>query len=136
MPPRTWARGYVEGEDLPVRDRPYESFGQQGVALPTYGDEPEVHRGAERVDLGEPIPAGPKGLQTRDERIVDDVCSHLSDDRYVDASDIEVVVHEGEVILTGTVTDRRQRDRALRIAESVRGVIDVIGRIRVAPPRR
>lgn len=151
MTPRTtWAYADVDDDgieledDLPVRDRTYESFGQQGVALPTYGDEPRSHRGAERVDLGEPVadpvvpraPTGPKGWQRRDDRIHDDVCAHLTDDGYVDATEIEVVVHQGEVILTGTVTDRRQRDRAIHIAESARGVVDVISRVRVAPAGR
>jgi hypothetical protein len=137
--PRPWAYGDMEGEDLPVRDRPEESFGRQGVGLPTYGDEPTVYRGAERVDLGEPVvpgprsaPAGPKGWQRSDERIHEDVCAHLTDDGQVDASDLEVIVHHGEVTLNGTVADRAQRDRALRVAGSVRGVIDVVGRIRVA----
>jgi hypothetical protein len=143
MAPRRWPYGEVEGEDLPVRDRTYESFGQQGVALPTYADELELERGAARVDLGEPLaadtegelpraPAGPKGWQRRDDRVHDDVCARLTDDGYVDASDIEVIVHQGEVILTGGVADRAQRERAIRIAESVRGVIDVLSRLRVA----
>jgi hypothetical protein len=159
MTPRTWPNGDVqrddvdveggdvrggeaEHEDLPVRDRPYESFGQQGVALPTYGDEPHLHRGAERVDLGEPIagpatrngPAGPKGWERRDDRIHEDVCARLTDDGYVDPSEIEVIVHHGEVTLSGTVKARDQRERAIRIAESVRGVVDVLARIRVATP--
>jgi hypothetical protein len=147
MTPRTWAYGDVDGgddehEDIPPRDRPYESFGQQGVAHSTYGDEPHMHRGAERVDLGEPIagpatrnvPPGPKGWQRRDDRIHEDVCARLTEDGYVDASDLEVIVHHGEVTLSGTVTNRAQRERAIRIAESVRGVIDVLARIRVVTP--
>ena len=146
MTPRRWPYGDVEGESLPVRDRTYESFGQQGVALPTYGDEPEMERGATRVDLGEPVvdveaeatvprmPSGPKGWQRRDDRIHDDVCARLTDDGYVDASDIEVIVHQGEVVLSGGIATRAQRERAIRIAESVRGVIDVISRLRVSPP--
>jgi hypothetical protein len=141
--PRPWAYGDLEGEDLPVRDRPEESFGRQGVGLPTYGDEPTVYRGAERVELGEPVvpgprstPAGPKGWQRSDERIHEDVCTHLTADGHVDASDLEVIVHHGEVTLNGTVADRAQRDRAIHVAESVRGVIDVVGRIRVAPTSR
>jgi hypothetical protein len=143
MTPRTRPYGDVEGADTPARDRPYESFGQQGVALSTYGDEPETARGAERVDLGEPVAdidpklaAGPRGWQRRDERIHDDVCAHLTVDGYVDASDTEVIVHHGEVTLTGSVTDRAQRERAVRIAESVRGVIDVISRIHVRSSER
>jgi osmotically-inducible protein OsmY len=146
MPPRSWPYRDVDGADLPVRDRPYESFGQQGIALPTYGDEPEAARGAERVDLGEPIaevPAdlsktapGPKGWQRRDDRIHDDVCARLTDDGYVDASDLEVVVHHGEVVLTGGVADRVQRERAVHIAETVQGVVDVISRLRVTRAER
>ncbi|MDB5213630.1 MAG: hypothetical protein JWO86_1557 [Myxococcaceae bacterium] len=148
MTPRSWPYRDVDGEDLPVRDRPYESFGQQGVALPTYGEEPELPRGAERVDLGEPIadaeaegdaprmPSGPKGWQRRDDRIHDDVCTRLTDDGYVDASDVEVIVHQGEVTLSGGVADRAQRERAIRIAESVRGVIDVLSRLRVNRPEK
>jgi hypothetical protein len=140
MAPRPWAYGDLEGEDLPVRDRPEESFGQQGVGLPTYGDEPSVSRGAERVDLGEPVApttrnpqAGPKGWQRRDDRIHDDVCAHLTADGHVDASEIEVIVHHGEVTLSGTVSDSAQRERAIHIAGNVRGVIDVVGRLRLAP---
>jgi hypothetical protein len=150
MSPRSWPYEYAEDseseDDFPVRDRPYESFGQQGVAMPTYpmyGGVPHAYRGTERVDLGEPIatpvapkPSGPKGWQRRDDRIHDDVCAHLTEDGYVDPSDIEVVVHEGEVILTGTVSERRQRDRAIHIAEAVRGVVDVVSRVRVAAEGR
>lgn len=142
MAPRRWPYDDVEGEVLPVRDRTYESFGQQGVALPTYGEEPELERGTERVDLGEPLadleadaprmPSGPKGWQRRDDRIHDDVCTRLTDDGYVDASDVEVIVHQGEVTLSGGLADRVQRERAIRIAESVRGVIDVISRLHIS----
>lgn len=138
MTPRTWAYADVDTDPEPVRDRTYESHGRQGVALSTYGDHFDAHRGAERVDLGEPIargiPSGPKGWQRRDDRIHDDVCAHLTDDGHVDASDLEVIVHQGEVILSGTVTDRRQRERAIHIADSVRGVVDVVSRVRVARP--
>jgi len=123
----------LEGHDLPCRDRPYESFGQQGLALSTYGEVPIAYRGAERVDLGEPVlPAGPKNWQRSDDRIQDDLCGRLTDDSRVDASDIEVIVHHGEVTLSGTVPDRDQRERAYHLADSVRGVVDVIRRLRVA----
>ena len=142
--PRPWAYGDMEGEDLPVRDRPEESFGRQGVGLPTYGDEPTVVRGAEKVDLGEPMapittrnpPSGPKGWQRRDDRIHEDICARLTADGHVDASDLEVIVHHGEVTLDGAVADRVQRARAIHIAESVRGVIDVVGRLRIGSASR
>jgi len=142
MTPRTTTDGRshdLEGEsapDLTVRDRPYESFGRQGLGLATYNEEPSLHRGAERVDLGEPVARipgnGPKNWQRRDDRIHDDICAHLTEDGYVDASDLEVIVHRGEVTLSGTTATREQRARAVHIADSARGVIDVVARIRIA----
>jgi hypothetical protein len=137
MTPRIWSYGEVDGEDLPTRDRPYESFGQQGFAMPDH--EPArgypPRRGAERIELGEaaavPISAGPKNWQRSDERLHDDVCAALSDDPWVDASELEVIVHHGEVTLSGSVTESRQRARAVRIAEAIRGVVDVVSRVRV-----
>lgn len=93
--------------------------------------EEDVHRGAERVDLGERLTSGPKNWQRSDERIHDDVCRMLADDDWVDASDLEVVVHQREVTLAGSVADGRQRARAVAIAEAARGVVDVLSRIRV-----
>lgn len=123
MTPRTWSYGDVEG------------FGQQGFAMRDHVTDPEdVHRGAERVDLGEKITGpntGPKNWQRSDERIHDDVCKMLADDAWVDASDLEVVVHHREVTLAGSVGDARQRARAVAIAEAARGVVDVVSRIRV-----
>lgn len=51
---------------------------------------------------------GPKGYKRSDERIREDVCDHLSAG-WIDASDIEVSVSEGEVTLSGTVTERRMK---------------------------
>lgn len=139
MTPRTWAYGDFEGEDLSIRDQPYENFGQQGFAMPDHAAQGEyAPHGVARIDLGEPaLPQssrGPRNWQRRDERIHDDICRMLTDDGWVDASELEVIVHHGEITLTGSVPDRRQRERAMHIAESVRGVIDVISRIHVRRP--
>lgn len=135
MTPRTWAYGDLEGEDLPIRDQPYESFGQQGFAMPDHAAQGDyAPHGVARIDLGEPaIPAsrGPRNWQRRDERIHEDVCRLLTDDGWVDARELEVIVHHGEVTLSGSVHERRQRERAVHIAESVRGVTEVVSRIRV-----
>jgi osmotically-inducible protein OsmY len=131
MRPRTWPYGDPEGEALPIRDRPYESFGQQGFAMPDHVADPyDVRRGAATIDLGRrPAPVSPRGVHRRDERIYDDVCRALTVDGHVDATDIEVVVRDGEVHLSGRVPDRRQRRRAEAIAEHVRGVFDVMNRL-------
>ena len=136
MAPRPWAYGDMEGEDLPVRDRPEESFGRQGVGLPTYGDEPTAYRGAERIDLGEPMapasrsaPSRPKGWQRSDERIHEEVCAHLTGNDHVDGSDLEVIVHHGEVTLNGTVRHKADKRRIEDIAD-IEGVHNVQNNLR------
>jgi osmotically-inducible protein OsmY len=123
MTPRTWSYAEVDG------------FGQQGFAMRDHVTSPEDdHRGAERVELGEKVVgpnAGPKNWQRSDERIHDEVCKMLADDDWVDASELEVVVHHREVTLAGSVRDGQQRARAVAIAEAARGVVEVVSRIRV-----
>ena len=57
----------------------------------------------------------------------------LTDDWYVDASDIEVSVNNCIVTLAGRVNSREEKRRAENIAESVSGVTDVINQLRVGP---
>jgi osmotically-inducible protein OsmY len=74
---------------------------------------------------------GPKGYRRSDERIKEDVNDRLSDDYYLDASDVEVAVQNQEVTLTGTVNNRNDKRRAEDLAESVSGVTNVENRLRV-----
>jgi len=73
---------------------------------------------------------GPKGYRRSDERIKEDINDRLSEG-YLDASDIEVMVINAEVTLTGTVNSRADKRRAEDIAEDVNGVTNVENRIRV-----
>lgn len=75
---------------------------------------------------------GPKNYRRSDDAIRDDVCERLTMDHDVDATDVEVNVHEAVVTLTGTVTDRQTKRLAEDIADSVRGVKDVNNELRVA----
>jgi osmotically-inducible protein OsmY len=74
---------------------------------------------------------GPRNYKRSDERISDDIHDWLTDDHYVDASDIHIEVREGEVVLSGTVKDRWEKRRAENIAELVSGVKQVENRIKV-----
>lgn len=74
---------------------------------------------------------GPKNYSRSDERIKEDVNDRLSDDPFIDASEIEVTVNNAEVTLTGTVDHRSTKRRAEDLAESVSGVKNVENRIRV-----
>ncbi|WP_084617233.1 BON domain-containing protein [Sinorhizobium arboris] len=75
---------------------------------------------------------GPKGYQRSDERIREDVCERLSDDRSVDASEIEVHVSNCEVTLSGTVESREQKRCAEDCVEEVSGVKNVQNNLRVS----
>jgi osmotically-inducible protein OsmY len=74
---------------------------------------------------------GPKGYTRSDERIREDVSDRLSDDDFVDASDVEVSVERGVVTLSGRVQSRHEKRRTVDIAEAVSGVTDVLNLIRV-----
>ncbi len=78
---------------------------------------------------------GPKGYTRSDERIREDVCDRLSDDWRIDASDIEVQVNDGEVTLSGTVSDRLLKRRAEDVAEDISGVQNVQNNLRVQTAR-
>lgn len=95
-----------------------------------FGDE-EAERRRRMDDRHERRGRGPKGYRRSDERIKEDVNDRLSDDYYLDASDVEVAVENMEVTLTGTVRRRSDKRRAEDLAESVSGVTNVENRLRV-----
>jgi osmotically-inducible protein OsmY len=65
-----------------------------------------------------------------DERIREEVCDRLSEG-YLDASDIEVSVQGGEVILSGTVSDRRAKRLAAELVDGIVGVRDLENRLKI-----
>ena len=73
----------------------------------------------------------PKGYRRSDERIREDVCDLLMRRPEVDASDVDVQVKDGEVFLTGTVTERRMKRVIEDLAEEVLGVDDVHNHVKV-----
>jgi osmotically-inducible protein OsmY len=73
----------------------------------------------------------PIGYAPSDEHVRDDVCDELTDDPAIDASGVEVEVHGGIVLLTGTVESRAMKWRAEEVADCVSGVKEVDNRIRV-----
>ncbi|HET7027687.1 MAG TPA: BON domain-containing protein [Candidatus Limnocylindrales bacterium] len=74
---------------------------------------------------------GPRGYRRTDARIAEDASDRLTDDEYVDASDVTVSVHDAVVTLEGTIDSAEARDRAGNIARSCSGVRDVENRIAV-----
>ena len=112
------------GEDRGWWDRASDAvaswFGDEDAERRRRQDEQRQHRGR-----------GPKGYRRSDERIKEDVNDRLSDDYYLDASEVEVTVQSTEVTLTGTVRNRNDKRRAEDLAESVSGVTNVENRLRV-----
>ena len=80
---------------------------------------------------------GPRNYKRSDERIQEDLNEQLTRHHLLDATDIEVTVHEGEITLRGTVENRYAKRMAEEIAESIYGAKDVRNELRVRqqPPR-
>ena len=85
-----------------------------------YRQEDRGHRGK-----------GPKNYTRSDERIKENVSERLEDHSYLDASDIDIEVNSGDVVLSGTVDSRYAKRLAEDLAESCSGVRNVENRIRV-----
>jgi len=77
---------------------------------------------------------GPMGYARSDERIREMVCEALTDNDNVDASNIDIVVKNGEVMLTGTVDDRQQKRLAEDVVERCPGVKDVSNQLKIGSP--
>jgi hypothetical protein len=89
------------------------------------------YSGLSRAIEPQPERRGPKGYRRTDERIREDLCELLMAQTHLDASEVSVDVREGNVTLEGIVPDRRMKHAIEDIAAAVRGVFDVVNRIRV-----
>jgi osmotically-inducible protein OsmY len=90
------------------------------------------HRGGER----EPRGGGGRGRTSRgytrpDDRIRDDICGHMTGDSHLDASEIEVKVEDGEVLLSGSIADQSERRRAEELTAGISGVKNVRNGLRI-----
>lgn len=77
---------------------------------------------------------GPKDFKRTDDRIKELINDALTDDWQIDASDIEVSVQNGEVILSGYVNERTQKRKAADLVENISGVTHLQNRIKVNKP--
>jgi hypothetical protein len=74
---------------------------------------------------------GPKNWLRSDTRIHDEVCELLARDPHIDATNIDVVVKNGEVTLDGTVPNRQTKRLAEEALDDVLGVNDVHNRLKI-----
>lgn len=127
--PQKWERRQPSGDDRQYDDRSWWNRAGDEV-LSWFGDDyAESRRRKDGLHRGK----GPKNYIRRDDRILEEINDKLTDEWNIDASDIEVTVTNGDVMLTGYVTDRHQKRRAEDLAEQVSGVRHVENRIRVDP---
>ncbi|NUP12688.1 MAG: BON domain-containing protein [Polyangiaceae bacterium] len=76
----------------------------------------------------------PRAVPRSDVRIHDHVCSMLWERRWLDTSDIDLRVEDGEVYLAGTVPERWMKFEIENVCASAEGVIDVSNAIRLRRP--
>jgi hypothetical protein len=74
---------------------------------------------------------GPRGYRRSDEHIRVEVCERIVRAGWIDASDVEVDVRDGEVTLSGTVFGRDEKRAIQDLADEVGGVHDVHNRLRL-----
>lgn len=147
-PTDEWQEAYGRGG--PVRsDEPERDYFFESTAAPMKPVSPEQQREYQRMawraegaqdypggDLDEQLAAshrgkGPKGYRPSDERLRERVCERLTDDPFIDATDIEVSVATGEITLSGTVETRRMKYAVEDLVADVAGVSAIHNSIRV-----
>jgi osmotically-inducible protein OsmY len=120
-----------ENEYRGGRDRHWWNRAADEVASWFGDEEAERRRQMDARRPGNFRGLGPKGYTRTDDRIKEDVNDRLTDDYALDASDVDVQVDDGDIVLSGTVESRYEKRRAEDLAESVSGVGNVENRIRV-----
>ncbi len=135
-----WERGQSalpEFRDPDVHFMPYERENlepwQQGY--PRSIIYPKDLPGGNWNQAGPHTGKGPRGYTRSDERIYEEVCERMMQHGQLDASDINVEVENGEVTLTGNVSDRQTKRLAGYIADTVSGVRDVHNRLQLHEKR-
>lgn len=74
---------------------------------------------------------GPRNYTRSNERILEEVNERLTDDPWLDASDITVRCVDGRVQLEGHVRDRWMKHRAEDLVDACMGVRDIDNRLRI-----
>ncbi len=112
-PTRHWGSVYGRGG---------EHFDE--VMLETTGDMPGPHMGK-----------GPKDYRRADPRILDEIHERMTAHGFLDASELEVKVEDGEVTLSGSVPSREMKRLAADLCHQVAGVREVFTLVRVLRSR-
>jgi hypothetical protein len=113
-----------------VRGDAFESGGRHEyeVRRKASGDVGGLH---EPGGFGNHQGKGLRNYRRSDDRIVDEINDRLCDNPYIDASEVDIAISNGTVVLSGTVEDRQSKRLAEDIAESVSGVENVENALRI-----
>jgi osmotically-inducible protein OsmY len=76
--------------------------------------------------------AGGPAEQRPDEAIWEDIHDHLTTNPDLDATEIEIVVEDGDVTLTGRVDTREAKWAVEEIVRGILGVLELHNRLKVA----
>ncbi len=74
---------------------------------------------------------GPKGYRRSDEKIRDEINDKLYHDSFIDASNIDVKVEDGDVVLSDTVESRGTKRRTEDLVDEVTGVKDINNNLKI-----
>ena len=77
-------------------------------------------------------PAGGPAEQRPDEAIWEDIHEHLTTNPDLDATEVEILVEDGDVTLTGRVPSRESKWLAEELARGVPGVMNLHNRLKLA----
>lgn len=128
---RRYGRGGEMGRDTSWSSPSSGAYGPYGSQhVPWYDTWDRGEWQSERE--GSFVGRGPKGYQRSDGRIREDVCDRLTDAPFLDATDIDVTVNNGEVTLSGTVPNREDKRRSEDLIDQVPGVREVHNNLRVS----
>jgi hypothetical protein len=74
---------------------------------------------------------GPRSYRPTDERLRENVCERLTDDPFIDATDIDVSVADGEITVSGTVDTRQTKFSVEEVVWRMPGVAGVCNALKV-----
>jgi hypothetical protein len=126
---RRWGYGRSLDEGLPRGRRERQ---QPEASYPDPYNAPDYWVSQEEWNQPGPYTGvGPRNYKRSDEKIFEDVCARLTQHAQINACDMEVEVHDGEVTLRGEIDDRRMKRMAEQNVEMIPGVIDVHNELRL-----
>ena len=117
-----WGPGWSQYQG---RDRSYGTRGWDEVDVGRLPPEEYALHGRR------PPGRGPRSYRRSDERIREDICDRLMQ-TWMDAEEVNVRVHDGEVTLSGTVKSREEKRAIEDLSEGTLGVREVHNELRVA----